>query len=224
MKNILIVMLFLFNVSANAQTSPEVKQLLIEHGITETSICRGQGEYQRDYSYNLECKPDYVITLELANEYIEKAKLVKQLLRKNGITKLDVCSKINGAWEHVDVWKDNKYVRTTTECYPDHIITQEEVNEYIEAKRKEAKEEKEYAVAKKEKARKAAVFEKNAKIQNGKQYVCTDGYDSLVLKYNGRLFTFGGVDYITNFFLSPSIDRVKGTVTHNGNKSTCKPR
>lgn len=78
---------------------------------------------------------------------------------------------------------------------------------------------------------KAIAFEKTAKIKKGKQYICSDGYDSWVLKYpDDYQFTFGGVHFsmlgtsFTDVLNFPSIDRAKGTVTYQGNKSTCKPR
>ena len=88
----------------------------------------------------------------------------------------------------------------------------------------------------KEKARqkKAADFDRKAKIKKGKQYVCTDGYDSWVLKYNGNRITYGDVNmymniigaYVQNQYDKDYviIDRAKGILLHGGNKLTCKPR
>ena len=80
---------------------------------------------------------------------------------------------------------------------------------------------------------------KKFKIQNGSQYICTDGYDSWILKYNGNIISFGGI-FERTFFQelwndnayqryngdnNPIIiDRKNSTVKLSGNKLTCRPR
>jgi hypothetical protein len=66
-------------------------------------------------------------------------------------------------------------------------------------------------------------FEQTAKIQNGKQYICSDGYDSAVLKFNGNQFTFGDVNYsAANSIVK--LDRANSTLRYNGTLFNCKPR
>lgn len=87
----------------------------------------------------------------------------------------------------------------------------------------------------KEEAKKKQEFEKNAKIQEGKQYICTDGYDNWVLKYNGQMITFGEINFqkklfgdyyeINEYDKNPILlNRENGTMVVSGNKLTCKPR
>lgn len=91
-----------------------------------------------------------------------------------------------------------------------------------------------YYLQKKEDQRRYEEFEKNAKIKIGRQYICSDGYDNWVLKYNDQRATFGGINY-TIFYgeyyqrdkydKDPIIiNRVNGTMVVAGNKLTCKPR
>lgn len=122
-------------------------------------------------------------------------------------------------------------------------LTNEHLDDYIAYKervKKEADQEKADAVvaeAAQAKAKaQAAEYEKNAKIHSGKQYICSDGNDSYVLKYNGLQITFGDVNFdmtLIGYFRHNrqqnmadmlTIDRVKATVTYRGNKTTCKPR
>jgi len=98
-------------------------------------------------------------------------------------------------------------------------ITNKQIDGYLEEKQRQKKE---------------AEFERKAKIKQGKQYKCSDGYDSWVLKYNGERITFGDVNFQQTFgggYIQHEydknplyIDRAEGVVKYNGNKSTCKPR
>lgn len=87
----------------------------------------------------------------------------------------------------------------------------------------------------KEKLKKEQEYEKSLKIQNGKQYICTDGYDSWILKYNGSMITFGDRTFRKNLVFdfyeryrgdtNPIIiDRENAILIYSGNKSTCRPR
>lgn len=108
-----------------------------------------------------------------------------------------------------------------TDDYTFKDIDPENINYYLMVKENRIKRQ----IEEKQQAIKDIEFEKVAKIQTGKQYVCSDGHDSWVLKYNGKLFTFGEVNfdsYRNSHVIK--IDRALGTVTYNGNKSTCKPR
>lgn len=78
-------------------------------------------------------------------------------------------------------------------------------------------------------------YEKSLKIQDGQQYICTDGYDSWILKYNGSMITFGDRPFRKNpvygwyerFIGDPNpvfLDRANSTITYSGNKATCRPR
>lgn len=66
-------------------------------------------------------------------------------------------------------------------------------------------------------------FEKKAKIHNGKQYICSDGYDKVVLKYNGNQYTFGGINF-SGYNSRVKIDRANSTIRYNGTLFTCIPR
>lgn len=106
--------------------------------------------------------------------------------------------------------------------YSKEPLTNKDVDRYLRLKQEDKKKQE---------------FEKNAKIQEGKQYICTDGYDSWVLKYNGEMITFGEINYnrrlvlvgdyfeINEYDRNPIlINREKGTMVVAGNKLICKPR
>lgn len=103
--------------------------------------------------------------------------------------------------------------------YKDKVLTSKDIDNYVKAK---------------EDAKKEAEYERNAKIKEGKQYICSDGYDSWTLKYNGGRITFGEINFQKDFFGTYIkyqgdknyliIDRAEGTVRYNGNVSKCKPR
>ena len=146
-------------------------------------------------------------------------------------------------WNNTERWissiniKHNKFRGMTYEQMKIKVAKEEAENTKEKKKEKIAAEKEKIAA---EKARIAAekariAFEKAAKIKKGKQYLCTDGYDSWVLKYNGYQITFGDIDYIQTFgggyvrnkyrkTWEIMIDRTSGTMTHSGNKLTCKPR
>lgn len=98
-------------------------------------------------------------------------------------------------------------------------ITNAQMDRYLQIKKRQKQE---------------AEFEQKAKIKKGKQYICSDGYDSWVLKYNGSMITFGEVNfkqtfgggYVQNRYDKTPlyIDRLKATVTYNGNVSYCVKR
>jgi hypothetical protein len=105
----------------------------------------------------------------------------------------------------------------------------------IAAKEKAAEEQRENKIKKRkiEEARKAEEFERKAKIKTGKQYICSDGHDSYVLKYNGNSVIFGDVPMVYMFYaggysdtdyLRLVIDRTEGTIAFDGNAATCKER
>ena len=82
---------------------------------------------------------------------------------------------------------------------------------------------------------KEAEHERNLKIKEGNQYICSDKYDSWILKYNGYRVTFGDVNFkqhtFYNYYIQYEgdknplfIDKSKGIVKFNGNISRCKPR
>lgn len=87
----------------------------------------------------------------------------------------------------------------------------------------------------KRKQAKREVYEKSLKIQAGNQYICTDGFDSWILKYNDTMIIFGDRPFKKNpvygwyerFMGDPNpvfIDRENSTITYSGNKATCRPR
>lgn len=100
------------------------------------------------------------------------------------------------------------------------IVTHHNIDLYLKFKEKEKQEEE---------------YEKSLKIKNGNQYICTDGYDSWVLKYNGSMIIFGDRTFRKNLVFdfyeryrgdtNPIIiDRENAILIYLGNKSTCRPR
>jgi len=140
-----------------------------------------------------------------------ETKKVKARMKKLGISAKEVRETINSSMSYL--------MALTFGVKENTPITNQHIDSYLEEKQRQKNE---------------AEFERKAKIKQGKQYNCSDGYDSWVLKYNGGRITFGEVNfqqtfgggYIQNEYdKNPLyIDREKGIVKYNGNKSTCKPR
>ncbi len=141
---------------------------------------------------------------------------MKVKMAKNGITEEDICGPAN-----MLIFNAKRgYV-----CKPSYVIPEKEVDALI-IKNNEKKVKAD--------ADKKAAAEKEAtlKIQFQKQYICTDGYDSWILKYNGTRITFGERNFVVGLAgyedqfgkLRIIIDRAKGTVWSDGNNLTCKPR
>ena len=245
MKNILIglsLLGLLLSFSGCGGTSPQVKQELKKYGISESTICRDKKMMSRNDRNK--CNPFYTISEKTASKYIEKEK--RKIADAKRIAdakakKAAEAKKIADAKRIADVKKvkarmkklgiSEKTVRTTINSSMPGLwaaayglkegtpITNENIDSYLKEKKKQ---------------KEAAEFERKAKIKQGKQYVCTDGYDNWVLKYNGNRITFGGVNkniniigqyQVNKYDNEPvSINRTKGTMSFGGNNLTCKPR
>ena len=149
---------------------------------------------------------------KVLNMLIENVKKAKDKLKKLKISEKKLRKKLK---EHYASIRD------------DRPLLNKDIDEYLKIRKKE---------------KEAAEYERKAKIKKGKQYICSDGYDSWILKYNDNYITFGGVNFhfsLDNMFISSSkivyeryendpnpvyIDRLKGTIEFNGNKATCRPR
>lgn len=104
-------------------------------------------------------------------------------------------------------------------------------------KDQQLKKEKENEVLVKfeeERKKKEIELKNNAKIKSGEQYICSDGYDKYILKYNGlniilgdipmQLNMFGGYSEIGSKHERFTIDRMTGIATMDGTKLKCIPR
>lgn len=115
-------------------------------------------------------------------------------------------------------------IRDNVSYLPTTTITHDDIDTYLIIKEK-----------KRVAGNKRAEYEKSLKIQEGKQYICTDGYESWVLKYNGSMIIFGERPFRKNLVFdfyeryrgdtNPIIiDRENSILIYSGNKSTCRPR
>lgn len=115
-------------------------------------------------------------------------------------------------------------IRNNVSYLPTTMITHGDIDTYLRIKEKE-----------READNKRVEYEKSLKIQDGKQYICTDGYESWVLKYNGSMIIFGERTFRKNpvygwyeRFMGDQnpviINRANSTISYSGNKSTCRPR
>ncbi|MDN5069878.1 hypothetical protein O8C76_02400 [Aliarcobacter butzleri] len=85
-----------------------------------------------------------------------------------------------------------------------------------------------------EQKKKNIELKNNAKIKSGNQYICSDGYDKYILKYNGlniiigdvpmELNMFGGYSEIGSKYQRFTIDRMTGIANMDGTKLECIPR
>ncbi len=155
------------------------------------------------------------------------AKEVNTRIKKLGVSEAYIINFVNRSGY---CKKDNGYAA-------DNIyepLSNSDIDVYLKCKGTKQKSLKEQQATKRKNAKEYAAYEKKAKIKTGKQYVCSDGYDSWILKYNGERITFGDVGMFRNIIgryqqnkydnEQLAIDRLKGTVTYRGNKLTCKKR
>lgn len=167
---------------------------------------KGNTLYRNDY--------EHMSKLYEEVERMEKISLERNKIESEKIAQLEsVQSRLKSLGITEKDIKDKVNVQT--------IITHHDIDLYLKFKEEHKKEQE---------------YEKSLKIQNGSQYICTDGYDSWILKYNGNIITFGERTFFKNFWNDNAyqryngdnnpiiIDRKNSTVILSGNKLTCRPR
>ena len=170
--------------------------------------------------FGIKLSPSFSMACEYLKE-IEAETLIKKVLNINENRAISL-KEVEDRLVKLGITK--KEVLDYLGYFSDSSLSKYTLDNYIKKKEEEKEEQK-----------KAIEFEQKAKIKTGMQYICTDGYDKWILKFNGNRATFGELNLFKGrftyyYYRNESdndpifVNRLEGTVNFGGNLLKCRLR